>query len=122
MPIWVSGTLNKRVIDRLVRFGSGWIPWGSFFRDPVSGIATVREALTAAGRQTAGFQVRGRLPVVQGPGGEADLARTMERVPELVEAGVTDFDIALPIPQDPGAATDYLSQIVRAFRVVVGRS
>jgi alkanesulfonate monooxygenase SsuD/methylene tetrahydromethanopterin reductase-like flavin-dependent oxidoreductase (luciferase family) len=122
VPIWVSGTLNKRVLDRLVRFGSGWFPWGSFLNDPVNGIATLREALSAAGREVDGFQVRGRLPVVRGPGGQADLARTMERVPGLVEAGITDFDIVLPIPEDPSAATDYLSEAVRAFREVVGRS
>jgi probable F420-dependent oxidoreductase len=122
VPIWVSGTLSTRVLDRLVRFGSGWIPWGPFLNDPVSGIATVRKALSAAGREVDGFQVRGRLPVVWGPGGEADLARTMEGVPGLIEAGITDFDIPLPIPRDPSAATDYLSQVVRAFREVVGRS
>ena len=27
-PIWVSGTVNSRSMDRLARYGSGWIPWG----------------------------------------------------------------------------------------------
>src|SRR5580698_4900488 len=27
VPIWVSGTVNDRSMERLARFGSGWIPW-----------------------------------------------------------------------------------------------
>ena len=50
VPIWVSGTLNQRVIDRVVRFGSGWIPWGDDIADPAKGIGVMRDALAAAGR------------------------------------------------------------------------
>ena len=28
VPVWISGTLNRRVVGRLVRYGAGWIPWG----------------------------------------------------------------------------------------------
>src|SRR6202789_3878403 len=27
VPIWVSGRVNDRSMDRLARYGSGWIPW-----------------------------------------------------------------------------------------------
>jgi probable F420-dependent oxidoreductase len=122
VPIWVSGTLNDRVIDRLVRFGNGWIPWGPDARDPVTGIARLCEALAAAGRDATGFQVQGSLPVVKQADRSIDLARTMEGVPALAEAGVTDFRAPVPITLDGRATADYLAELVAAFRSAVGRS
>ncbi len=50
-----------------------------------------------------------------------NLRELIESEANLVEAGITDFRAALRIPRDPDAATDYLSQLVRAFRKAVGR-
>ena len=121
VPIWVSGTMNKRVIDRITRFGSGWIPWGPPARDLVNGIAQMREGVAAAGRDPSDIQVTGALPVVKKADGEADLDRTMDAVPALVAAGQTDFRIPLRIPDDPGAAGDLLSDLAQRFRATVGR-
>lgn len=33
VPIWVSGTVNRRVAQRLARYGAGWIPWGDAATD-----------------------------------------------------------------------------------------
>src|SRR4051795_551879 len=49
VPIWVSGTVNKRVLERIVRFASGWIPWGPAEAEPKAWIPRVHEALAAAG-------------------------------------------------------------------------
>jgi probable F420-dependent oxidoreductase len=122
VPLWVSGTLNDRVIDRLVRFGDGWIPWGPDARDPAAGVTRLREALAQAGRDPSGFQVQGRLPVVKGPDGSMDLARTMEGVPALVEAGITDFRAPVSITLEPSVTAEYLAEMVIAFRQAVGRS
>ncbi len=122
VPIWVGGTLNKRVINRLARFASGWIPWGPSIQDPLAGIGQLRDSLAAAGRDATGFQVQGRLPVVKNSSGVVDLARTMSGVPALAQGGITDFRAALPIPRDPGEATEYLAEVVGAFRSAVGRS
>jgi alkanesulfonate monooxygenase SsuD/methylene tetrahydromethanopterin reductase-like flavin-dependent oxidoreductase (luciferase family) len=121
VPLWISGTLNKNVLKRIARYGSGWIPWGPDARDPAKGLVQVREALTAAGRDSAGFQVPGTLPTVKNADRSIDLDRTMEGVPALVEAGITDFRAYLPIPSELNAATDYLSGVVSAFRKAVGR-
>jgi probable F420-dependent oxidoreductase len=122
VPIWVSGTVNRRVVDRLARFGSGWVPWGPSAADLVTGIAQMRDALAAAGRDPVDLQITGGLPNVKGADGKADLGRIMDQVPALVDAGVTDFRIGLRIPDDHQAATDALSEIAVAFRKVVGRS
>ena len=121
VPIWVSGTVNKRVLERIVRFGSGWIPWGPAEEDPVTWIPRVHEALTAAGRDVTGFQIAGRLPVVLDNGGDLELGPTMDRVPPLVEAGVTDFRAFVRLSRDTAAATEQLAGIVEAFRKAVGR-
>src|SRR3954470_23995460 len=89
VPVWVSGTINPRVVRRLARFGSGWIPWGPAAADPVPGIAELRAALADAGRDPAGLQVTGTLPLVKADGGGLDLDRTMEAVPALADAGLT---------------------------------
>ena len=121
VPIWVSGRLNDRVLARIVRFGSGWIPWGDVARNPAEGLGRVKDALVAGGRDAAGFQVEGPLPVVRDSDGAMDVAPTMEKVPALVAAGITDFRVRLSIPDDKGAAADFLGPIVAGFRSAVGR-
>jgi len=118
VPIWVSGTVNDRVLERIVRFGSGWIPWGDAAGNVEQAIPRVYEALAAAGREIDGFQVAGRLPAVKDANGDVDVARTMEQVPAQVAAGVTDFRTYLSLPGDRTAATDRLAELVQAFDAV----
>jgi hypothetical protein len=107
------------VVDRLARFGTGWIPWGTDAADPVAGIRRMREALTDAGHDPAQLQVVGRLPVVTDGDGLA-VDRTMGGVPALVAAGVTDFRTSFRLPADPAAAADHLGEIVTAFQAATG--
>jgi probable F420-dependent oxidoreductase len=121
VPIWVSGTLNPRVINRIIRHGSGWIPWGPWLEDPAPGIPVVRQALAEAGRDPADFNIMATLtPVVDGNG--VDIAATLERVGPLAQAGITDFRVKLPVPPGLDVACDFLSQVVDRFRFVSGRS
>jgi probable F420-dependent oxidoreductase len=122
VPIWVSGTVNARVARRLVRFGSNWIPWGPAMRDVPSGIAQMRELVAAEGGDLSTYGIVGSLPVVKDGDGNADLVATMDGVPALAEAGITDFRSNLPIPADPSEAADRLGEVVAAFRKAVGRS
>jgi probable F420-dependent oxidoreductase len=121
VPIWVSGTINPRVVRRLARFGSGWIPWGPAAADPVKGIAEMRERLAEAGRDPEGLQVTGTLKLVKTDDGALDLHRTMEVVPGLAEAGLTDLRIQFRILDGSSSAVDELSSIVTAFRAAAGR-
>ena len=64
VPIWVSGTINARVVDRLCRFGLRWIPWGDDAAEIEQSIATMRERIAAAGvvaRRLAGRRQPARL-------------------------------------------------------------
>ena len=120
VPIWVAGTVNPRVVRRLARFGAGWIPWGADAADPVAGIERMRRALADAGHDPAGLQVVGRLPVVTGDDRTLAVDRTMDGVPALVAAGVTDFRTSFRLPADPSAATEHVHAVVAAFRAVTG--
>ena len=118
VPIWVSGTVQPRAMRRLARFGTGWIPWGDDAADVVGGIARMRAAVADLGRDPADLQVVGALPIVRDDHGVPDLGRTMEAVPALLAAGVTDVRVRLPVPDVRAAATEYLTDIVTRFRAV----
>jgi probable F420-dependent oxidoreductase len=121
VPIWVSGTVNPSVVRRLARFGSGWIPWGKSAGDLATAIPLVHDGLEQAGRDPGELRIVGYLPVVRGDDGTPDVVRSMEAVPPLVDIGVTDFRATVPVPSGERAATDYLSEVVGAFRRAVGR-
>ena len=116
VPIWISGTVNPRVARRLARFGSGWIPWGPAAADPVTGIAQMRELVWAAGRDPSNLGVVGSLSTSRDDDGTVDVDRTMDAVPGLLDAGVTDFRVRLSPPADRSAALDHVRSFVTAFR------
>ena len=116
VPLWISGTVNPRVVRRLARFGTGWIPWGPAAADVTAGIRQMRDALAGAGRDPGDLQVVGYLPLARDGQGVLDVARTVDAVPRLAEAGVTDFRVALRPPTDYSAALDQLRSLTSAFR------
>lgn len=118
IPIWVSGTVNPRSMQRLATFGSGWIPWGVDATEITTGIGKMRSMVEQRGRDPLTIQVVGTLPVVRSSDG-IDLDATMASVPGLVDAGVTDFRAYLPIPTPLDAATDYLTEIVSRFDAAI---
>jgi SnoaL-like domain/Luciferase-like monooxygenase len=95
VPIWVSGTVNRRVLSRIVRYGSGWIPWGPWLDDPAPGIPIVRRELGEAGRDPDSFGFMATLQPAVDADGVPDLAATFESVGALTEAGITDFRVRL---------------------------
>jgi alkanesulfonate monooxygenase SsuD/methylene tetrahydromethanopterin reductase-like flavin-dependent oxidoreductase (luciferase family) len=104
VPIWVSGTLNARVVRRLARFGSGWIPWGPAAADPSSAVPAMRRALEAAGHDPSGLQVVGTLSLARDAAGTIDVAGTVTRATPLVAAGVTDLRVRLSTADQSSAA------------------
>ncbi|HTH28157.1 MAG TPA: TIGR03619 family F420-dependent LLM class oxidoreductase [Sphingobium sp.] len=119
VPIWVSGTVAPPSMRRLARFGAGWIPWGDAALSAeglVAAIPQMREAVAKFGGDPLKVQVAGTLPIVNGSDGQPAIGPTMDKVPALVAAGVTDFRAQLPLPRDINAAEDYLTPWVQAFR------
>ncbi|MEC7924609.1 MAG: TIGR03619 family F420-dependent LLM class oxidoreductase [Actinomycetota bacterium] len=118
VPVWISGTVNKRSMARLATFGSGWIPWGPDAIDIDKGISKMRKAVSALGRDASSIAVVGTLPVVR-EAGKMNLAATIDNVPDMVASGVTDFRAYLSIPPDVDEATGYLSDVVQQFNAAV---
>lgn len=122
VPVWVSGrSTNRLVRERVARFGAGWIPWGDDADDIAAGLGRIRDAMAMAGRADDVLDVAGTLPAVRAADGALDLAATMDGVPALVEAGVTDFRVQVPLPSEEPAVADGLRELVDAFRSATGR-
>jgi probable F420-dependent oxidoreductase len=120
VPLWVSGTVNERSMDRLAKFGTGWIPWGPDAADLESGIRRMRAAMETRSRDADGIQVVGTLRAVRQPDRLLDLTQTFADVERLREAGVTDFRMALTPPPAFDESVDYFAEIVARFRAITG--
>jgi len=105
VPIWVSGRINKRVVDRLCRFGLRWIPWGDDAADLETSIAAMRERIAATGTSPEGLEVVANMRVFKTESGTIDVDRTMEPVAGLIAAGATDLRVRFPV-REPNAETE----------------
>jgi len=120
VPLWIGGTVNARVVARVARFGSGWIPWGPAAADLTSGIPAMKDALANAGHDPSDLEIVGHLPALLTE--DDSLDRTMDAVPRLAAIGVTDFRVRLRLPEDPSAALEHVRIVVHAFRSAAGRA
>jgi probable F420-dependent oxidoreductase len=116
VPLWISGTLHARNLDRLVRYGDAWIP---IMGETVDGIAAgtrrARDAWAVAGRDPEALQVRAPLVIVL-----RDAGRSMESVPELLAAGATDVHVPLrAFAREPADAPAAMAELVHRFREVL---
>jgi probable F420-dependent oxidoreductase len=118
VPIWVSGTVNRNAMDRLAKFGHGWIPWGDDSMDLEDGITRMRMAMDERGRDPQQIQVVGALRPVRGPDGHLDIEKTMTDVPRLRAAGVTDFRIPVAPRGEKVELEDRMRAIVSEFRAL----
>jgi probable F420-dependent oxidoreductase len=117
VPIWVSGTVHRRVVERIARYGSGWIPWGVDADDLPTSIPRMKRALEDAGRDPDRLEVVGTVVGVRDGDGTFDIDATMARVPELISAGVTDVRITFSRRE---MEPERLEEIVAAFRRAAG--
>ena len=120
VPVWVSGTVNRRSMARLARFGSGWIPWGPDAADIATGIDKMREAVAATGRDPSGIEVAANVRLERDDRGEPQITPTMAAVPQLIAAGATDLRVHLQSPPGVDQAAEYLAPWVEAFESAAG--
>ena len=119
VPIWISGTINARVVDRLCRFGLRWIPWGDDAADLSESIAKLRDRIAAAGVAPDGLQVVANARVYKTDAGTIDAERTLEQFPALIAAGATDIRVRFPV-REPNAETEAdVRDFVSAFRTAI---
>jgi probable F420-dependent oxidoreductase len=116
VPIWVSGTVNPGAMNRLARFGVGWIPWGDDARDIAGGIARMRAAMTERQRDPESVRVTTAFdPVLHGDR-TVDPDGTMALAAELRSAGVTDFQLRFARDVNPASLADRLRAIASLVR------
>lgn len=118
VPVWVSGTLNDAVVRRVARFGRGWIMWGPAAADPVPAATEMRRRVAEAGGDADTLEVSAPLRLVRRDDKSVDVAATAESLGPLLEAGITDFRGALPVPPDTEEATARYAELATAFRRV----
>jgi probable F420-dependent oxidoreductase len=120
VPLWVAGTLHARNLERVVRYGDAWIPiMGATTDEIAADVQRIRGAWTAAGRDASTLKVQAPLRIVMGDDGRPDLARSIESVPELVTAGVTDVNVTLrAFARETSDAPKAMDEIVRRFQAV----
>jgi probable F420-dependent oxidoreductase len=122
LPVWFSGVLHQRNLDRVVRLGDGWIPiMGATLDDIRDGASRLRGEFPRRGRAPESLQVQAPATMGRGKDGTWDPVASMASVPTLVKAGVTDIHVALrpfcPTLQDAG---DVLLSLAGAFQAVAG--
>ncbi len=118
IPIWISGTVNKRVACRLSTFGTRWIPWGPDIVNLEQSVPAMKQAIADVGGDPSGLEVQGTAPLKKTADGAIDVDASVAAVPKQVAAGATDIRFAGSPPNDPQQAADQLSQLVNAFRDV----
>lgn len=123
LPVWFGGTLNDRMLRRVVELGDGWIPiMGSTVDDVRAGSARLRKAFADAGRDPAALSVQGALPLVRGADRRVDLARSAAGAPALVDAGATDLIVHLGALCPDGTGVEVvLEELVSRVAAEVGR-
>ncbi|MDV8071036.1 TIGR03619 family F420-dependent LLM class oxidoreductase [Rhodococcus sp. IEGM 1366] len=122
VPIWVSGTVNKRVVARVARYGAGWIPSGAAAADIGAGIREMKTGIEQAGGDPIDLQVAAGLPAIRNSKGDFDVAATMDQVGHMAESGATDLRLRIALPRDPEEALESLRDTVLAFRKAAGRT
>ena len=117
IPIWISGTVNKRVARRLSKFGYRWIPWGPAITDLKGAIRAMKQAIVGAGGDPDNLQVQGTALLRRTSEGAIDVGASIAPVAQLVACGATEIRFTGPLPQ-PAQAVEQFSQLVTAFRDV----
>lgn len=108
VPIWFGGTANAAMARRVAELGEGWLPMGLPPTDELEkGVALLRSAFEAAGRDPSSFGVRVMLPP------QGDPAATLACVPELVAIGVTSVSLPLGALAE---TRDQVGPVLRALR------
>ena len=94
-PLWLGVAANERNAARIAEFGAGWLPMETEPAAIARGVAMLRRAFEAAGRDPDTLGVRANAPVASDGAGRPDLDATLAALPRLRDAGVSIAGFAL---------------------------
>ena len=89
IPILFGLAPTDKNFARIAELGDGWLPMERDIEKLARQIENLRTAFKARGRDSGNIVVRAVAPYVFREDGLADLDRTLDSIPPLVEAGVT---------------------------------
>jgi probable F420-dependent oxidoreductase len=120
VPVWFSGTLHARNVERIVRWGDGWIPIMTATRtDLADGAKRLADEFARAGRDPRALKVRGSLAPVIGANGRPDLAATLAGADALAAAGATDAQLGLlAFVRKPEQQEAFFAELAERWRQV----
>jgi len=93
VPIWFGIAAGDENCRRIAELGAGWVPISVDPGAIAPGVAKLRAAFRAAGREPAGLGVRAGLRPVFSSAGRPDLEATLAGAPALEEAGATCVEL-----------------------------
>lgn len=96
VPLWFGIAPTESNCRRIAELGVGWLPISHEPEEIASGVARLRSAFEAAGRDASELLVRAQLPLRTGSSGKPDLEATLSGLPAARNAGVTVIEV-LPI-------------------------
>jgi probable F420-dependent oxidoreductase len=117
IPVWISGTVNKRVARRLSKFGTRWIPWGTDIVNLGESVPAMKQMIADVGGDPTNLEVQGTAVLKKGSDGAIDIDASIAPVSKQVAAGATDIRFGGALPDDLAQATEQLSRLVSAFRL-----
>jgi probable F420-dependent oxidoreductase len=114
VPLWFGVAPTARQARRVAEFGHGWIPIRTnppFIRE---GVQLFREAFEAVGRDPDSVQVRAHAQIDYQADGKAELAKTLDSVAAIVEAGATVIEIeSQPFLRKPDELMPFLETLMK---------
>ena len=114
IPIWFGGKFTPRQIRRVVTWGDGWMPYGGLgmsLAQKADAIAELRARFVETGRDPATLDICDGVREVDG-----SVARSLEQVPAMVEAGINVFRVHLRrFSAGPDQVLGVLEEVVRRF-------
>jgi probable F420-dependent oxidoreductase len=114
LPVLFAGSAHARNLERLASVGDGWITIMGAAPDAIAdGLRRIHAARRHHGRAQLPFVVRSELAPVSDSRGRPDVDATLQLVPSLLAAGVTDVQFPLPyFASDKARAQHVLGQVV----------
>ncbi len=117
VPVWLGVAPTAAGSRRIAEHAVGWMPMDGSPEALRAGLAPVRQALAEAGRSHEGFGVRAHAPIVLDADRRPDLERTLNRLPELAEAGATLASFAVAaFCRTPESVRPFVERLAEATR------
>lgn len=93
VPLWFGIAAKPRNCERIAELGAGWVPISVDPGAIAPGVAKLREAFRAAGRDPGELGVRAGVRPIFASDGRGDLEATLAQVPAMAGAGVTCIEM-----------------------------